>query len=130
MKQISCVLILGLLCLNEVSASQCKPLILSSAEADSGCDFESGSIGTLSKNVIYHLQWPDIFDAYLNDVVGIGQCQDSPVCCSQNYARIECWPLFDTPVATTGGSFSQRVRHRGVRTVSTTCSAGCASPIN
>jgi hypothetical protein len=129
MKQIACVLILGLLCLIEGSASQCRPSILSSAETDSECTFGSFLYGNIGKSVNYHLQWPDLVDGYLNNVAGTGQCQDSPVCCSPNTARIECWPLFDTPVATTNGSFSQRVRHRGVKTVSTTCLAGCASPI-
>ena len=43
---------------------------------------------------------------------------------------LECWPLFDTPVRSSDGVFSQWVHNRNTTAVSTTCQAGCASPID
>jgi hypothetical protein len=97
MKQIAYVLILGLLCLHKASASSCRPFITYSTETDSGCP-GLGYVAGLSKSVNYNLEWPDGYAEGLWNVAGTGKCQDSPVCCSQNLASIECWPLYHPPL--------------------------------
>src|SRR6185503_12505124 len=117
MKQIACALILILFCFNEIFAGSCRPRITNSTETDSPCNYPAPS--NVSKNVHYYLEWPDGFPDELPNVFGSGACSGSPVCCSQSTAVIECWPLFDIPITTTGGTFSQKVHNRGLRIVST-----------
>ena len=123
MRHIAYVLIAVLLCINEAHAD-CFPFVYNSYENDDGCN-------SPAKRVYWFLQWPD--GAGTTDFlfsVGGGACQGSAVCCSQNTALIECWPLFDTPVSHSDGTFDQWVHDRGTRVLSTTCQEGCPSPIN
>ena len=123
MKHIFYALIIGVLCLNEAHAT-CYRYVINSWENNDGCSF-------IVKRVTWVVQWPD--GALTTDVlnpIGSGYCQNSLVCCSQNTAVIECWPLFDQPVATSDGTFYQWVHDRSTRTVSTSCQTGCPSPIN
>lgn len=127
MKQLISLSIAVLLCLTEVSAGPiCTPSIFNSTETDEGCNYPATNI---SKSVEYVLEWPDGFMTHLSNVAGVGHCSSSPVCCSQTTAVIECWPLFQTPIRSSDGTFTQVVNNRDTHPVATNCQAGCTSPI-
>jgi hypothetical protein len=123
MKQGAYLLIAGFLCLTEVIAGPCRPYVISATETDCGC-------AAISKSVNYTIAWPDGYWEQLNNVAGTGNCLVSPVCCSQNAAIIECWPLFNPLTTSINGTFTQVVENRSTRSVSKTCQAGCRSPID
>lgn len=128
MKLTANVVVVVLLCLSAASASPpCRPYYTSTEHDDTACSLPEN---VLIKNLRYEITWPDDYHVIWDPVSGTGGCDLSNVCCSSSQAQIECWPLFNLPTTTTTGTWTQIVNNRGLRVVSTTCQAGCATPIN
>ena len=117
MKRVLLVLLCLLFCVNQVLGG-CKPSLSGTEHSTNDCPF-------LVKEVVWTVTWPDGFFQQVFES-GRGKCGNTQVCCASDYTLLECWPVYDTPILTNSGSFTQIVHDQNLTTeTSKTCQPGC-----